>query len=150
MPIIKSCGVIVFRRDPLSFLLMRHADRWDLPKGHVDPGESDLECALRELREETNIRATDVELDPVYCFELQYPVRDKRFPGQVCDKTLRIFLAWLKNEIEIRPTEHLGFEWFPWSPPHVIQKATIDPLLSHVGQYFLTKGYGRERAPSPR
>jgi 8-oxo-dGTP pyrophosphatase MutT (NUDIX family) len=136
MPLIKSCGVIVFRRDPLSFLLMRHADRWDLPKGHVDPGETDLECALRELWEETSIRADDVELDPSYCFELQYPVRDKRFPDQVCDKTLRIFLAWLKNKIDIQPTEHLGFEWFPWSPPHQIQSATIDPLLSHVGQHF--------------
>ncbi len=52
---VKSCGIIVFKRDPLEFLLMRHPTRWDLPKGHVDPGETDLECALRELEEETGI-----------------------------------------------------------------------------------------------
>ena len=28
---VKSCGVIVFRRDPMSFLLMKHPTRWDLP-----------------------------------------------------------------------------------------------------------------------
>ena len=53
---LKSCGVLVFRDEPsLSFLLMEHTQRLDLPKGHVDPGESEIECALRELEEETGI-----------------------------------------------------------------------------------------------
>ena len=61
---VKSCGFLVIRNDPNpSFLLMRHADRWDLPKGHVDPGESNKECALRELEEETGITVDDIEVD---------------------------------------------------------------------------------------
>lgn len=31
-------------------------DDWSLPKGKVDPGETDEECALREVREETGLR----------------------------------------------------------------------------------------------
>jgi len=63
-PQVRSSGVIVFRKQPqLSFLLMKHANRWDLPKGHVDPGESDIECALRELDEETGIQRDDIKLD---------------------------------------------------------------------------------------
>jgi 8-oxo-dGTP diphosphatase len=36
-------------------------DDWSLPKGKVDPGETDEEAALREVEEETTVRA---ELGP--------------------------------------------------------------------------------------
>ena len=57
---VKSCGFLLVRGEPIrEFLLMRHADRWDLPKGHVDAGETEMECALRELAEETGVAAAD-------------------------------------------------------------------------------------------
>lgn len=31
---------------------------WSFPKGKVDPGESDEDCALREVEEETGLRCT--------------------------------------------------------------------------------------------
>ncbi|HUG69698.1 MAG TPA: NUDIX domain-containing protein [Pirellulaceae bacterium] len=136
MPEVRSCGVVVFKREPLSFLLMRHPTRWDLPKGHVDPGEHDLECALRELEEETGIAAEDIELDDGFCFEHHYAVQDRRYPNQICDKTLLIYLGWLKRDIDIIATEHPGFEWFRWNPPHAIQPATIDPLLAAVAEHL--------------
>lgn len=51
-----SCGVIV-RRQPGELLLGRASGRdyWDIPKGVLDPGETPLEAALRELREEAGI-----------------------------------------------------------------------------------------------
>jgi 8-oxo-dGTP pyrophosphatase MutT (NUDIX family) len=51
-----SCGVIVRRRS--GELLLCHAtgrDYWDIPKGVLDPGETPLEAALRELREEAGV-----------------------------------------------------------------------------------------------
>jgi bis(5'-nucleosidyl)-tetraphosphatase len=134
---VKSCGVIVFRREPnREFLLMKHAARWDLPKGHVDEGETDRECALRELEEETGITAGDIELDERFCFKNLYYVRDKRFPNQLSSKTLLIFLGWLQRDVPIAITEHIGFEWFRWNPPHHIQSFTIDPLLAELEVYF--------------
>lgn len=134
---VTSCGVLIFRSDPnRSFLLMRHPKRWDLPKGHVDKGETELECALRELWEETGITAKDIELDPDFRFLLQYTVRYKRHGNVPKQKDLIIFLAELKNDVEIVPTEHKGFEWFEWQPPHSIQEETIDPLLSSVAEHW--------------
>ena len=80
---IKACGVLVVRGDPVeSFLLMKHRDRWDLPKGHLDDDESDVECALRELEEETGIAADDIELIPGFQFVTIYDVQSKRFGEQ--------------------------------------------------------------------
>lgn len=34
----------------------RQSKKWSFPKGHCHDGETDLQCALRELREETGIQ----------------------------------------------------------------------------------------------
>ena len=134
---IVSCGVLIFRGSPIEdFLLMQHSDRLDLPKGHVDPGETEIECALREMEEETGIQPCDVELDPDFRFEHHYRVWPPKFDGEECEKTLIIFLARLLNPIKIRPTEHLGYAWHHWQPPHRIQEQTIDPLLQQLADFW--------------
>jgi bis(5'-nucleosidyl)-tetraphosphatase len=135
----KSCGFLIVRGNPVrEFLLMRHADRWDLPKGHVDPGESEIECALRELVEETGIAADDVEIIDGFRFTTHYPVQSKR-DGHLIDKTLVIFLAHLQRDVRIDPTEHGGYQWFAWNPPHKIQTQTIDPLLEELAKFLRAK-----------
>lgn len=113
---------------------MRHADRWDLPKGHLDPGESEIACALRELKEETGIGPEDIDIFDDFRFTLEYPVQTPR--DGLADKTLVIFLARLRRNVPVQPTEHGDYRWFPWSPPHQIQTRTIDPLLDAVQKYF--------------
>ena len=133
---VRSCGLILFRTTPeLAFLLMKHPTRWDLPKGHVDPGESDLDCALRETYEETGIAREKIELDSSYRYVTQYAVRDRRFPDETVRKTLLIFLGCLRSDEPIRISEHAGYTWFPWHPPHRIQPQTIDPLLADLEQH---------------
>ncbi len=134
---LKACGVLVVRGTPIdSFLLMLHADRFDLPKGHIEPGESEIQCALRELEEETGIASRDICLDTNFRFETSYPVWPKRFGGEPCQKTTVLFLGRLLRAVSIQPDEHLGFQWFPWNPPHQIQTQTIDPLLAQLETYL--------------
>jgi bis(5'-nucleosidyl)-tetraphosphatase len=114
---------------------MRHADRWDLPKGHLDRGETELQCALRELREETAIGADDIEVLDGFRFTTKYQVRSKR-EGRLYDKTLVVFLARLTRDVRITATEHGSYQWFVWNPPHQIQSWTIDPLLAAVDEFL--------------
>ncbi|HIF01691.1 MAG TPA: NUDIX domain-containing protein [Planctomycetes bacterium] len=135
----RSCGFLIVKGNPIqSFLLMKHANRWDLPKGHVDPGETDIECALRELEEETGIRSQQIIVVEDFLYETRYMVTGKRYglgEGPV-EKTMRIYLGRLTEDVQLAITEHLGFEWFEWKPPHRIQTKAIDPLLEHVAAFF--------------
>ena len=133
---LKSCGFLIVRGQPVQeFLLMVHPDRLDLPKGHVEPGESDLQCALRELEEETGIGPDDIEIDPDFRFTTSYEVWKKKRQLFV-PKTTIIFLAALRRDVEIVATEHEGHQWRPWDPPHEIQAATIDPLLAALDEHL--------------
>ena len=128
---VKSCGVLLFRRTPeTAFLVMKHRDRLDLPKGHIEPGETDVECALREFEEETGISKLRVRLEGDFRFETTYQARYKRFGNELVDKTLVVFLGYLDSDALVVATEHGGFEWITWNPPHRIQAETIDPVLA--------------------
>ncbi len=125
--------------DSSEFLLMRHPDRWDLPKGHCEQGESLTETALRETEEETGIDREQITLDSGFHFDLTYPVSYKKWGDQVFQKQVRYFLGYLQEKPQLDLTEHESAEWFRWSPPHEIQPQTIDPLLSSVEQYLKSK-----------
>ena len=56
---VRAAGGVVWSRwqSGLRVLLVHRPryDDWSLPKGKAGPGESDVECALREVREETGL-----------------------------------------------------------------------------------------------
>ena len=61
-----SCGVVILNPD--RELLLCHVTgqtHWDLPKGGIDRGETPLQAALREAREETGL-----QLDPAALLDL--------------------------------------------------------------------------------
>lgn len=112
---VKSCGVLCFRKAPeLQFLLLKHPRRWDIPKGHIEQNESEMECALRELAEETGIHKPQITIHPEFRFEDTYFPKYKRFGGQRIEKTLVMFLGEIKCPLNIRTTEHLSYQWLTW------------------------------------
>ncbi len=57
----KSCGAIITRNDlrNLEILLIHQVQgHWSFPKGHVEEGETELQTASREIKEETNVDVT--------------------------------------------------------------------------------------------
>lgn len=58
----KSCGALVYHKneDHIQFLLIksRYGEHWSFPKGHVEGQETEVETALREVKEETGLDIT--------------------------------------------------------------------------------------------
>lgn len=89
-----------------------------------------------ELYEETGIQASNLNLDNTFRFTTNYHTKSPRFENKIVNKTVVIFLGWLKQDVNIQVSEHDSFIWMEWKPPHAIQKKTINPLLAELDKYF--------------
>jgi|ERR1700675_4362316 len=56
----RSAGGVVTNDEGEVLVVSQRGTSWSLPKGHIDPGESELAAAKREIYEESGIR--DLEL----------------------------------------------------------------------------------------
>lgn len=64
-----SAGILFFTNDKRLFMgrmtntyVQGRGSRWDIPKGHVEPGETPKEAAIRECQEETGFTEFDQDL----------------------------------------------------------------------------------------
>ena len=52
----KSCGAIIINDEGKILLIKHNKGHWAFPKGHVEENETEVETALREIKEETNLK----------------------------------------------------------------------------------------------
>ena len=83
----------------------KHKGKWDLPKGTAEPGESSLDCAIRETYEETNISITPDQVSNEYL---------------VIGKLTMYFAETDQNPVlKPNPTsgiiEHINYQWLEGS-----------------------------------
>ena len=105
-----AAGIIVYQDhgiDKLFFLglvarkefQIKNFGIYDIPKGRIEPGETPLQCAIREAQEEANIDVTHLDSGPF--------THDR----------LTVWLAesYQDPQVGVNPIsgiqEHLGYEW---------------------------------------
>jgi len=61
LTVVRAAGGVVIRDGAVVLVHRPKYDDWTFPKGTAEEGESDEECALREVHEETGIRCALAE-----------------------------------------------------------------------------------------
>ena len=95
-------------------------DAWQMPQGGIDPGETPVQAALRELTEETGIAATQVEVlresSHWHKYELPKSLIAKLWSGQYRGQQQRWFaLRYLGPDSAINiATEVPEFRTWAW------------------------------------
>lgn len=125
-----SAGGLVFRRGGGRFEVLLIRDRfhyWTLPKGHLDPGETPAQAALREIVEETGIEGRIVSELPTTQYEFFH--RDGRVT-----KTVRYFLVEaMAGTLQPQEGEVCEVRWF--KPAEVAELRQYDnnrPILDQA------------------
>lgn len=101
----KSCGVIPYRRNQENteyLIVLQTNGCWSFPKGHMEPGETEIQSALRELREETGLSASlQMDLRAVSEYEIAPYVR----------KQVVLYVGEVSGEIALQETEIVRCLW---------------------------------------
>ncbi len=108
-----TAGGVVWRRNTsglVEILLIQDAkDRWTIPKGHIEEGETAKEAAEREIGEETGLK--EVKMGP-WLGKINFRYRRQQ---SLVLMTTEIFLVEAKGDTnDITPEEWMrGIKWLP-------------------------------------
>lgn len=99
----KSCGCIIIKNNKVLLVYEKRRNFWGFPKGHMEDGETEIETALREVKEEVGL---EVEIDEQKRYILNYIIKDE------IDKTTVLYIATPKNEeIVMQESEIENAKW---------------------------------------
>ena len=122
-----TAGGVIFRRNPKSkdieILLIQDAkNRWTIPKGHIEEGESAKETAEREVREETGLAEVKV-MNWLGKINFRY-----RRGSSLVLMTTEIFLVQGRGDTDrIKPEDWMnGIKWF--AAPEALDKIEYDDI----------------------
>lgn len=160
MPVERSAGIIIFRNTPRQkrgspplgaaqgrkYLVIRSSrdkstvakgkdvtEFWDLPKGVLEKGETGLEAAKREAKEEVGIE--NLKIVPDFKETVHYFTRRE---GKPVPKYVAMFLAEVKTDKIKLSWEHDQYEWLPYEEAH--ERVTLKPMkgvLEKAEQFFV-------------
>ncbi len=109
-----SAGIILCIKDDAQarLYLLLHYPRgyWDFPKGKLEEGETPLEAALREVKEETGLTADIYE---GFTDTLKYLYKNPH--GEMVDKTVTYFVGHAHSREIVLSDEHIGSAWLSYT-----------------------------------
>ena len=143
----KSAGIIVFRDRPgagRQYLVIYHrGEYWNFPKGGVDEGESELDTAIRELREETGL--TNIKLIDGWRQQTQFFFKENRDGEKdLIRKDFVLYLAQTSMNEEARPSDKLskhevinGYAWLDFKMASKYLKfKNLQEILAEAESYL--------------
>ncbi len=117
-----SAGGVVTNHEGKVLVVNQRGTSWSLPKGHIDPGESALVAAKREIYEESGIR--DLELIRELGTYARRKIGEEGSDDPSELKMITMFL-FRTSETSLRPVD-------PSNPEaRWVEKSKVAALLTH-------------------
>ncbi len=125
-----SVLVVIFAQDTKRVLMLQRRDDpdfWQSVTGSVEEGETALQAAVREVKEEVTIDVAAEQLTLIDCqrtveFEIFSHLRHRYAPG-VMHNTESWFCLALPHERQVIFTEHLTYQWLDAPDAAVLTKS---------------------------
>jgi 8-oxo-dGTP pyrophosphatase MutT (NUDIX family) len=106
----RSAGGLVVDGPRILLISTQNGRRWQLPKGHIEDGETPEAAAVREVREETGVTGRVVA--PLSEVEYWFV---ERGPRRVHKRVEYFLLDYVSGDAaDFDPKEVSGAEWFTW------------------------------------
>tara|TARA_B100000401_G_C52734626_1_gene685256 strand:+ start:298 stop:771 length:474 start_codon:yes stop_codon:yes gene_type:complete len=136
LPLRKGVGVALLNKNNQVFVAKRidnPKDFWQMPQGGIDKGETPLEAAFRELKEETNIKSATLirEINEEITYYLPNNLLGIIWKGKYKGQTQKWFIMkFLGDDTEIDlKTKHPEFLDWKW--------INIDSITDKVVEFKL-------------
>lgn len=110
--------VLVTQRGPE----MKLPGKWEFPGGKLEPGESQEQCIIREIKEE-------LQLD----IQVKKRLAPNEYQGKI--RLIPFICRWIGGEIHL--TEHAAYQWV--SPDQLLQKDWAEADIPIVHAYLKNK-----------
>ena len=133
LPMRNGVGAIILNRENKVFVGKRKdnpVDKWQMPQGGVEIGESYLSAMKRELYEETSITSIKTlrEIDGFFEYELPKNLVGIIWKGKFRGQKQKWFIAKFignENEINLQTRNPEFIEW-KWIIPDELPKTIVD------------------------
>lgn len=109
----KSCGAILFHKFDKEYKVLligftyNNIMRWGFPKGHIENNETEIQTAIREVKEEVNL---DIKILPKFREETNFIIKPYNMRKVVYYCAESKFTKAIPQEGEVEKIEWLNFE----------------------------------------
>jgi tRNA nucleotidyltransferase (CCA-adding enzyme) len=112
----KAVFIVIYKKEKkkVIYLILKrklHWKGWEFTKGGIEKNETPMQCAIREIKEETNLTPKIIQMHN-YSGKYNYDLKSKKDRKPYIGQSFILFSAQIKGKkIKLDSIEHEDYKW---------------------------------------